>query len=149
MGLLYGITGPSAEALDAESLKSKKRKTRTFWGNEIRSFLTDWQHMLHARSCARSCNNFLWFPHILKPPRPLKLPNYFSLLSAFFPILTSWAYFLEPIWAMVTRPVQGPCPTLATLSVRVSQVGRKRPALATHPGRLTGRPLSHCIISPN
>ena len=46
-------------------------------------------------------------PAYPKPPRPLKLPKHFNLLFAFFTTFVFWDYFLEPIWAMVTRPVEG------------------------------------------
>ena len=60
--------GPSAGALDAENPKSKRNKNGKPIGQEINDFLTDLQHIFHARSC----NNFLCFPHTPKPPRPLK-----------------------------------------------------------------------------
>ena len=36
---------------------------------------------------ARRCSHFRWFPHTLKPPRPLKLPKISNLLFAFFQLL--------------------------------------------------------------
>ena len=96
--------GPIRGALDAESLKSKHNRKQKNVGREIGVVLMDFLHMLHARSC----NHFLSFPHMHRPPRPLNKPKHYNLFFCIFTIFTFWDYFLEPIWAMVTRPVQGP-----------------------------------------
>ena len=74
--------GPSAGALDAESPKVKVKKSKNV-GREICVFLIVVHHILDARSC----NNFLWFPHTPSPPRPIKRPKNFNLLFAFFQCL--------------------------------------------------------------
>ena len=53
--------------LNAESPKNFFNKN----GHGIGDFLTDLQHILHARSCIHC----LWFPHARRPPRPLKRPQ--------------------------------------------------------------------------
>ena len=105
----FVIHGPYAGALDAESPKIQKRKCRKTNGHEICSVLKVLHHILHARSC----NHFLWFPHTPKLPRPQKRPIHFKFILAFFQFLFCWDYFLEPIWTMVTRPVQGPYHNIA------------------------------------
>ena len=75
--------GPSVGALDAESPQSiflQKSKTN---GRGIAVCLTDLHHMLHARSR----NDFQWFLHIPRPPRPLKRPDNFNLLFVLFQLL--------------------------------------------------------------
>ena len=94
-GPLHG--GPRA-------LKVKHKKLKTLVGHEIDVFLTDLHQILHARRC----NNFLWFPHTFKPLGPLNRPKHFNLLFTFLQLLLFVAYFLQPIWAMGKRPVQGP-----------------------------------------
>ena len=104
--------GPSAGAFDSESPKSKSNKKHL--GHEIRVFLMEFHHILHARSC----NYFLLFPHTPRPPRRLKRPKTLFYVGI-FPTFTFLAYFLEPIWAMLTRPVQGP---LCLLPVRLAEL---------------------------
>ena len=65
--------GPCAGALNADSPKSKKVTEKC-------DFLWDLHHIVHARSC----KNFLWFPHTPRPPRPLKRPKNFNLFYLFF-----------------------------------------------------------------
>ena len=54
---------------------------------------------MHQILHARSCDHFLSFPHTPKPRRPLKRLAFVQFCSCLL---------LEPIWAMVTFPVQGP-----------------------------------------
>ena len=106
-GPLQQPDGPSAGALDAENPKSKHLKRTKYkkMGNETYAPGTDLHNILHARSCI----HFLLFPYPPRPRRPLKRPQNFNLLITFFNCLFC-AYLLRPIWAMVTRPVQGPKP---------------------------------------
>ena len=96
--------GPSAAALDAENHKSKNNINLKN-GHEISFFLTELHHILHARSCI----HFLWFPHTPRPPRPLKRSQNFYLLFTLLQLLLFGLTLGGGIWAMVTRPVQGPC----------------------------------------
>ena len=59
--------GPSAGAIDAESPQVQKTKNKK--EKEIKVLFTELHHILHARNCI----HFLWFPHIPRPQRPLKL----------------------------------------------------------------------------
>ena len=43
-----------------------------------------------------------------RPPRPLKRPQQFNCFLACFQCLLLWLALLKNIWAMFTRPVQGP-----------------------------------------
>ena len=76
---------------------------KTLVDHEIGVFLTDLHHILHARSC----NHFQSFPHTHKPTRPLKWSKIFNLLFEYLQLLL-FRLLLEPIWAMVHVPVQGP-----------------------------------------
>ena len=67
---------PCAEALDTESPKSNTTKTREkCFRREINIFFMSLHYILYAGRC----NNFRWFPHTPKPPRPLTRPQHCNL----------------------------------------------------------------------
>ena len=70
-----GLSTPKALKVKTESKKQEKMVT----SNKVCVFLTDLNHISHARSCI----HFLWFPHTPKPPRPLKQPKNINLFFAF------------------------------------------------------------------
>jgi hypothetical protein len=68
-------------ALNAESPKRTLSKiSKKQYGHETGVFLTDFNHILHARSC----DHFQWFPHTPMPPGPLKRPKNNDLLLGIF-----------------------------------------------------------------
>ena len=50
----------------------------------------------------------LFFRIYVSSPNPLRRPKHFNFILALFIFRTVVACFLEPIWAMFTRPVPGP-----------------------------------------
>ena len=95
-----GLSTP--RALDVKT----ENKMKKLFGHEISVVLTVLHHILHARSC----HYFLWFPHTPKPPGALKRSKNSNLPLGGSTFIFG-TYCLEPIRAMVTRPVQGPWST--------------------------------------
>ena len=91
---LIAPNGPSAGALDAESPKSKNtKKSRTYFGSEIRTCLMNLHHNLHARGGI----HFLWFPQTHKPPSASRTTSKLQFTFCIFQLLGG-------IWAMAPGP---------------------------------------------
>ena len=82
------------------------RSLKVCWSRN-RRFLTDLHHILDARSCI----NFLWFPHTPKPPRPLKLLKYFNSIFTSVQLLLVWFTFWGPfgLWLHVPCRCHSAC----------------------------------------
>ena len=98
------IYGPSAGSLDAESPKSKQYR------NTKKMLVTKWA--LSFRICTIFCMREIVYISfgsriLLSPPRPQTRTKQNKIKLHFFNVYW-FVYLWGSIWAMVTRPVQGP-----------------------------------------
>ena len=86
---LYFWFGYILWALSAESPPKYffKKIAKAIWSRN-RCCLTDFHHILHARSC----DHFQWFPHTPMPPRPLQRPKkqWFTCEGHIHSAATAW-----------------------------------------------------------
>ena len=88
----------------ALKVKIQTKKKESIVGHEISVF----SYRFAQYFASVKLHTFPIVPTYSQAPRPLKRSKNFNLLFIFFATFTLLVYFVGPIRAMVTRPVQGP-----------------------------------------